>query len=87
MVEITINRPTCNIRFAGNPMTVAAELAAAISGIYQGLNSQEPMDAELFKDCVRRFMRDDSPVWNDPPEMVIVNVPQHKKGGTPTDQS
>lgn len=87
MVKILIDRPRAEIAFAGNPVLVAAELASAVSGMYQGLTQKDPVDAAAFKACMQEFFEDDSPTWNAAHNMTMVTIPVNKKGGTPTDQS
>lgn len=87
MVKITIDNPTCSVQYSGDPILVAAELAAAIGGIYQGLkNSGNAFAAELFRMSMQHITESDSQIWNKEMDMTTIVTPT-KKGGTPTDQS
>ena len=88
MVKISMSEGKANIEFSGKPMDVAIEIGAAVSGIYQGMYDVDEADAEVFRLCMRGYMRDGSPVWDRNHDMTMIVVDMDsKKSGTPADQS
>lgn len=78
MVEIKLDGRHADICFDGAGMDLAMEVGAAISGIYQGLYSQDEEAAEVFKICMQRSMMDDSPMWERSHSMTVVTIPKIK---------
>lgn len=74
MVTIRMDGRHADICFDGTGMNLAMEVGAAISGIYQGLYSQDEEGAEIFKICMQRSMMDESPMWERSHSMTVVTV-------------
>ena len=66
---------------------MAAELATVISKMYQGMRQNDPMAAEIFKQCIQS-LSGDGMVWNPKGDLLMFVMPgRNEKGGAPTDQS
>lgn len=78
MVNINLDGHHADICFDGTGMDLAMEVGAAISGIYQGLYSQDEEMADVFKICMQRSMTDGSPMWERSHQMTVVTVPKIK---------
>lgn len=76
MVNIKLDGRHANICFDGAGMDLALELGAAISGIYQGLYSQDEESAEVFRICMQQSMADGSPMWDRSHKMTVVTIPK-----------
>lgn len=86
MVKIHMNGHDANITFTGKPVSVAMEVAAAISGIYQGIYANSTKDAAVFRGVIQASMKHDSPVWSREHDITVVTI-ETKISGAPTDQS
>lgn len=75
MVKIDINKPNVGILYSGDPISVATEMAAAVSSIYQGMSSKDAQSAIMFRKCMGNFMQEDSPVWTHDHQMTMVSIP------------
>lgn len=76
MVNIKLDGLHANISFDGAGMDLALELGVAISGIYQGLYSQDEESAEAFKFSMQRIMEDGGPMWDRSHKMTVVTIPK-----------
>lgn len=75
MVKIHMENNHAEIAFeGGNPLEVGADLATAISGIYQGIKNASEAEANVFKVVMQQAMADDSPVWSHEHNMTIVSL-------------
>jgi len=81
MVKIVVDKPEVQILYSGDPMLVAGEIAAAASGIYQGMSSASPENAMIFRECLCRFFSQDSPVWSREHNITMVTIPVRKEQG------
>ena len=86
MVKIEIDGRDVTCTFDGGARKVAIELAAAISGIYQGMQNMDLFEAARFMVYMRACVAEGSPVWTTEHEMTQIVIPQ-KKSDAPTDQS
>ena len=75
MVKIHIENNHAEIAFeGGQPLEVGADLATAISGIYQGIKNASEAEANVFKVVMQQAMAEDSPVWNHEHNMTIISM-------------
>ena len=88
MINIQISQTSNRVEHKGDPVRVAAELAASIGAIFNGYKSIDERLAEIFRMTLVPMMLPGSPIWN-PGEGDVVSmvIPGdiHKKGGAPTD--
>ncbi len=75
MVDIHMENKQAKIWFEGDPMYVALDVLAAISGIYQGLHDTREEDAEIFKRVIQIGMQPDSPTWDRKHNMTRIVIP------------
>lgn len=90
MIKIEVNGTTNTVEHNGDPIRVAAELAACAGAIYSGLRITDQMSAEVFRLALVRTLMPESGVWNPQDgEVTTIIRPKdmHKKDGAPTDQS
>ena len=75
MVKIHMENNHAEIAFeGGDPLEVGADLATAISGIYQGIKNASEAEANVFKVVMQQAMAEDSPVWRHEHNMTIVSL-------------
>ena len=55
-----------NITAVGNLFEVAAEIGSMIQGIHDGVKTQSPVAAIVFRKAMQSIMEDDSPTWEAP---------------------
>ena len=78
MVEIKMDGQKASILFSGDAKDVGMEIAAAVSGIYQGIYDMSQKDAAIFKRVVQRLAEERSPVWGRTHEMAMIVLPEIK---------
>ena len=78
MVNIKLEGNQAQIGFDDNPANVAAELAIAINGIYNGFRNRSPMMAKAFKKGIQICLAADSPTWEYRQNMTMITVPVKK---------
>ena len=78
MVNIHMENNHAEIAFEGNPIDLAIEVSIAIGGIYRGLHNVNPLEGELFKECIKRLVQDQNPAWKQKQDMTMIVVPTKK---------
>ena len=86
MLNIQCDGKKMQIQHNGQPQDLAIEMAMALAGIYNSLQTVDEMDAEAFRAGFVTCIMPDSPIWEKDHGQVTIKLPI-KKGGAPTGQS
>ena len=86
MLNIQCDGKKMQIQVLGQPQELAFEMAMALAGIYNALQAEDEMDAEVFRGSFVKGIMPDSVVWEKDNGQVTITVPI-KKGDAPTGQS
>lgn len=86
MLNIQCDGKKMQIQHQGQPQDLAIEMAMALAGIYNALQTENAMAAEAFRMGFVTCIMPDSPLWEKDHGQVTIKVPI-KKGDAPTGQS
>ena len=86
MLNIQCDGKKMQIQHQGQPQNLAIEMAMALAGIYNALQTEDEMAGEIFRMYFVGAIMPGSPVWEKDHGQVTIKVPI-KKGDAPTGQS
>ena len=86
MLNIQCDGKKMQIQHTGQPQDLAIEMAMALSGIYNSLQTEDEVAAEVFRMYFVTCIMPDSPIWKKGHDQVTIKVPK-KKSDAPTGQS
>ena len=83
MINIQIDKTMCRCEHSGDPIRVAAEVAASIGAIYNGYKCADIKLAEAFRMTFATMLLPDSGVWTPGEgDLTTMVIPKDtKKGG------
>lgn len=87
MIKINIEKDNCRVEHMGDPVMVAAEVAAASGAVYNAYKTRNTLAAEIFRVALIKSLMPDSPAWDPDRSTTVVISADKKSGGAPTGQS